>query len=331
MDILGTLGPACKEEAVLERMFRAGMTGMRINLSHTSLEESRPLLETMRRAAAKCGVDAPKLIIDMQGPELRLGREGLPAELEEGTVIPLRGLPLPDAVARELVAGARLKLDDGKLLLQVEKNGEDALVLRGGTLLPGKSVALEGMTTRLPVLTDADRRNLSLAKEYGVTGVMQPFVRSREDLVEVRKALEQFDCKAILLYAKIENTEGLSALESWMDLADVLVIARGDLGNAVPLCSLPAWQKRIAALAKSAGRLFLVSTQMLATMERSPVPTRAEVSDVFNAVLDGASAVLLTGETANGAYPAQAMEVFCETVREAILFQKGGSPSFIGR
>ncbi len=330
MDILGTLGPACSGEDILERMFRQGMTGMRLNLSHTTLGDSRPLLERMFRAARTCGIQ-PKLIIDMQGPELRVGKSGLPLKLIEGERIPLASILLPKTVLQSSLPGTVLKLDDGELALRVMEDGASAIVVRGGTLLPGKSVAAEGMTTRLPALTAADRQNIAVAAEYGVTGVMQPFVRGREDLEEVRKALDQNDCKAVSIYAKIENMEGLSSLKNWMDLADVLVIARGDLGNAVPLWTLPAWQKRIAALALEKGKPFLIATQMLASMEHSPVPTRAEVSDVFNAVLDGASAVLLTGETAGGAYPVQAMEIFCKTAQEALTFRKGDSPEPFGR
>ena len=146
---------------------------------------------------------------------------------------------------------------------------------------------------------------------------MQSFVRSREDVEEVRTAL----CGTGLRhFAKLENRAGLDSLEQWIGLPDVLVIARGDLGNAVPLWELPGIQKRVAARARQAGKPFLVVTQMLASMERTAVPTRAEVSDIFNAVLDGASALMLTGETAAGRYPAEAMDYFCRTIRAAETF-----------
>ena len=329
MEIYGTLGPACREERVLEEMFRAGMTGMRLNLSHTSLEESAPLLARMDRAAAACGA-ARSLIIDLQGPELRLGERGLPLALEAGSSLELAVLPLPPAVRERLRPGACLLMDDGRLRLRVGEDGARGEVLRGGVLLPKKSVALEGTDVALPPLTAEDLRHLSLARRFGVTGVMQPFVRGREDLIFVRKALEQNGCKGIKLYAKLENAAGLATLEEWIDLADVLVIARGDLGQALPLWTLPAWQKTIAALARERGVPFLVVTQMLASMEQSPVPTRAEVSDVFNAVLDGADAVMLTGETAAGRYPAEAMRAFCRTVAEGIRFRKGERPPLGG-
>lgn len=315
MEIYGTLGPACANAAVLEQMFRSGMTGLRLNLSHTSLEESAPLLEQMHLAAERCGV-RPQLLIDLQGPELRVGKQGLPLLLEEGVRLPLRRLALPEHLYAALQPETELLLDDGRLCVRVLPAGE-GLVLRGGTLAPGKSVAVPGLCAALPALTAADRKNLSLASAFGVTGVMQSFVRSREDVEEVRTAL----CGTGLRhFAKLENRAGLDSLEQWIRLPDVLVIARGDLGNAVPLWELPGVQKRVAARARQAGKPFLVVTQMLASMERTAVPTRAEVSDIFNAVLDGASALMLTGETAAGRYPAEAMDYFCRTIRAAEAF-----------
>ena len=166
-------------------------------------------------------------------------------------------------------------------------------------------------------MTDSDRENLRLAGDYGVTGVMQPFVRSRADLEAVRGALDEAGGQAIRLFAKIENLDGAARLAELIPAAGEIVIARGDLGNSGPLWQLPALQKRIAAACRQAGRPFMVVTQMLASMEQSPVPTRAEVSDIFNAVLDGASSVMLTGETAVGRYPVEAMTYLVHTVREA--------------
>lgn len=319
MEIYGTLGPACANAAVLEQMFRSGMTGLRLNLSHTSLEESAPLLEQMHLAAERCGV-RPQLLIDLQGPELRVGKQGLPLLLEEGVRLPLRRLALPEHLYAALQPETELLLDDGRLCVRVLPEGEGR-VLRGGTLAPGKSIAVPGLCMALPALTAADLENLSQASAFGVTGVMQSFVRSREDVEEVRTAL----CGTGLRhFAKLENRAGLDSLEQWIGLPDVLVIARGDLGNAVPLWELPGVQKRVAARARQAGKPFLVVTQMLASMERTAVPTRAEVSDIFNAVLDGASVLMLTGETAAGRYPAEAMDYFCRTIRAAEAFLREG-------
>ena len=318
MEVYGTFGPACTALPILTEMFRQGMCGMRLNLSHRSLSQSGEWLELARQAATCCGV-VPQVLMDLQGPELRVGRDGLPVELSEGAVLPLERLCLPAVLREQLRPDQNLLLDDGKLQVAVTE-GNCCRVLRGGTLLPGKSVAAPGLTVQMPALTTDDHENLRLAPKMGVTGVMQSFVRGREDLLELRKALKDYGGENIRLFAKVENLSGLESLENWMDLADCIVIARGDLGNAVPLWQLPAVQKRVAALCRANNKPFLVVTQMLASMEHRAVPTRAEVSDIFNAVLDGASALMLTGETAAGNYPAEAMDYLCKTAAEAQNF-----------
>jgi pyruvate kinase len=318
MEIYGTLGPACAQLPLLTELFQRGMCGLRLNLSHRSLAESREWLELAQTAAKACEKTA-QILMDLQGPELRVGKEGLPVELPEGEILPLENLCLPTALRPHVQPGQELLLDDGKLQVLVQPENT-CRVLRGGRLLPRKSVAAPGVDLRLPALTDEDHENLRLAPKMGVTGVMQSFVRGREDLLELRKALKDYGGENIRLFAKVENLSGLESLENWMDLADCIVIARGDLGNAVPLWQLPAVQKRVAALCRANNKPFLVVTQMLASMEHRAVPTRAEVSDIFNAVLDGASALMLTGETAAGNYPAEAMDCLCKTAAEAQNF-----------
>ena len=171
-------------------------------------------------------------------------------------------------------------------------------------------------------MTENDRNQLTRAKEYGVTAVMQPFVRSREDLIEVRSALDRSGCKDVRLLAKIENMVGVSRIRELIPQCDEIVIARGDLGNAMNLWELPAVQKRISAICREAGRDFMVVTQMLDSMMHRQVPTRAEVSDIFNAVADGASSVMVTGETAAGDYPVLAIRYLYRTVKEAEKFIK---------
>ena len=318
MEIYGTFGPACTSLPVLTEMFRSGMCGLRLNLSHRSLAQSGEWLDLARQAAESCGT-ALQILMDLQGPELRVGTQGLPLELKEGETLPLAALQLPAVVTERLLPGQQLLLDDGKLQVQVTE-GEACLVLRGGTLLPRKSVAAPGLDIALPALTEDDLENLRLAPQMGVTGVMQSFVRGREDLLALRQALTQRGGERIRIYAKVENLQGLQTLPDWIDLADCVVIARGDLGNAMPLWQLPAAQKIVSALCRAKGKPFLVVTQLLASMEHRAVPTRAEVSDIFNAVLDGASALMLTGETAAGDYPAEAMTYLCNTAREALRF-----------
>lgn len=315
MELYGTLGPACGKADLLEQMLEAGMTGVRLNLSHATLRESLPLLEQLHLAARRRGV-RPELLIDLQGPELRTGTEGLPLPLQEGETLPLKRLSLPEVLEAALEPEMELLLDDGRLCVRVLPEGRGR-VLRGGILKPRKSVAVSGLSLALPVLTEEDRIHLAQAEDYGVTGVMQSFVRSREDVETVKTALRG---TGLRLFAKLENQEGLRTLPEWIHLPDMLVIARGDLGNAVPLWELPAVQKRVSGLARKAGKPFLVVTQLLASMEQAAVPTRAEVSDIFNAVADGAAALMLTGETAAGRYPVEAMKMLCRTARSAEQF-----------
>ncbi len=325
MEIYGTLGPACDDAGTLEAMFRAGMTGVRLNLSHAALDQAADQIERLRRAADRCGIKAG-LLIDMQGPELRVGKLPAPLELPTGGTVMLGpgGIPVPEPVLYHMLPGQEVLLDDGKLLLRVTARRTDggalAEVVRGGTLQSHKSIALPGAGIRPPAMTEADRANIRSARAYGVTGVMQPFVRSREDLEAVRAALDEAGGQDIRLLAKIEDLAGAERLPELLTAADEIVIARGDLGNALPLWELPALQKRIAARCRAANEPFMVVTQMLASMEASPVPTRAEVSDVFNAVLDGASSVMVTGETAVGRYPVEVIRYLANTAKEAEKF-----------
>lgn len=327
IDIYGTLGPKCSDKDTLSAMFQAGMTGVRLNLSHVTLRHSADLIENLHAAAAENSKTA-QLLIDMQGPELRIGELITPILLKEGEKTTLGHktgeIPVP-AIAMEVCCkGQQILLDDGKLLLEVSEASAEAakaVVLRGGVLKSRKSIALPGAAVHPPTMTEIDLQNIALAKEYGVTAVMQPFVRDRRDLETVRNALNRAGGEEIRLFAKIENMEGVSNLDELISACDEIVIARGDLGNAMPLWELPRVQKQIAGKCRTAGRPFMVVTQMLSSMEKSPVPTRAEVSDIFNAVCDGAASVMVTGETAVGEYPVEVIRYLANTVSEAVRFQ----------
>ena len=335
MRYYATLGPACEDAETLDSMFREGITGMRLNLSHGGLQKNAHLLTAFRRAAEKAGLSGitPELLIDLQGPELRVGDLGAPLSLQDGERVwfyPEKGnpkgkkaIPLPSPLLCCLQEGDSLLLDDGRLLLRIEREGDQwsGLVLRGGTLLPHKSAAVEGREIPAPVLTETDWENLRLAGQWGVTGVMQPFVRGPEDLRELRRALDEAGLPNARIFAKIESLSGAIRLKELLPFADEIVIARGDLGNSMPLWQLPAAQKRIARICKEAGKPFMVVTQLLDSMGHSAVPTRAEVSDIFNAVLDGASSLMVTGETAAGKFPQAVCRYLVKTAEEALLFQ----------
>ena len=317
MHFYGTIGPACAEAGTLQSMVHAGMTGIRMNLSHGALCEHADWLARIRAAGIR------DLLIDLQGPELRIGRLPQPVTLTEGSTVCLGagGIPCPLPLVTAARPGQQLLLDDGKLLLQVTDTTPDALrciVLRGGVLQSRKSIAVPGAEIPSPTLTAEDLRNLKIAKQCGVTGVMLPFVRGAEDIRHLRRALDEAGAPEIRIFAKIENQAGVRALPEFVHLVDEVVIARGDLGNAMPLWELPRCQKQLSALCREAGVPFMVVTQMLDSMCTRAVPTRAEVSDVYNAVLDGAASVMLTGETAAGRYPVEAMEYLVRTAQTAL-------------
>lgn len=321
IDVFGTLGPSCKDEETLYEMFSLGMTGIRINLSHVMLIDCEESIKVIKRAAERAGI-SPKMLIDMQGPELRIGNLDIPVMLEEEDefILGAAGIDVDNRILEAMKQGNDVLLDDGKILAKVvgKDNASAKLkVIRGGQLSGRKSIAIVGVTVDMPALTDSDIENIRIAADFNITGVMQPFVRSADDLKEVREALNTSGGQNIKIYAKIENTLGVDNLESFFDYADEIVIARGDLGNAVPLWNLPGLQKDISSRCNANKMPFMVVTQMLASMEHSKVPTRAEVSDIYNAAIDGASSVMVTGETAVGEYPVEVFRYMVNTVKAA--------------
>ena len=263
MDLYGTLGASCARREILTAMFQAGMTGARLNLSHTTLPECASLLEDeFWPAARQAGVEA-SLIVDLQGPELRVGRLEEPVPLQEGgsALLGAGGVPVPRSVVEAARPGDQISLDDSALLLTVEVAGPDRLtcrVERGGLLKSRKSLALLGREVDSPTLTAEDRANLAQAGRFGVTHILQPFVRGREDLLTLRSALAELGLDQVKIMAKIENRRGMEKLDEILEEADVICIARGDLGNSMPLWELPSAQKRIAQTCRAAGKPFFV-------------------------------------------------------------------------
>ena len=315
-----TLGPACCTADTLSAMLRLGLTGFRLNLSHRTLADCRAWTDALRAAGEATGV-RPELIIDLRGGELRLGDLTRPLTLRVGDTIRFgkMGLPLLDEdILAALHPGQTILIDDGAIELAVDSHDGVTAVcrcIRGGRLEGRKSVTLPGVEIPRPAVSPADHADLACARDHGVTAVMQPFVRSREDLLQVRAALAQHGLSGFSIFAKVEDAEGLATISEWMDLCDVVTIARGDLGSNLPLFDLPRAQKQIAAACRAAGKDFLVVTHLLQSMIHAPVPTRAEVTDIYNACLDGAACLMLTGETAQGEYGVEAVRVLLEMAR----------------
>lgn len=350
LHLYGTLGPACATKEKIRTMFLSGMTGMRLNLSHSNLDDCKDWLQQYYEVSERLHI-VPELLVDLQGPELRIGTLDIPLSLSEDDLIflvseksfdkrkensaifsriisgenELSIIPCPDILFSYFDEGQEVKINDGKIVLELSAPLEEdifcAKVKKGGELTSRKSIAIKDVTVPLPVLTETDKQNLKLLRKYHVTGVMLPFVRNADDLITLRKELCADGMDYIRIFAKIESLEGVENLPSLLPFCDEIVIARGDLGNAIPLPKLPAIQKRIAMTCLRAKKPFMVVTQMLASMEQNPVPTRAEVTDIFQAVLDGASSLMLTGETAVGAYPEEAIKILAQTSEEALRFK----------
>ncbi|MBO6046819.1 MAG: pyruvate kinase [Erysipelotrichaceae bacterium] len=334
IEIFGTLGPQCSDQKVLEDMFKEGMTGMRLNMSHAGLRESASIIHTYQEAAKSAGVKAD-LLIDMQGPELRTGKTERDVILNDGGSIQLKvdrpghrrisSVPIPIHVMNALEIGDHVLFDDGKLEVEVKEianNIASCHVIRGGKLSSKKSVKIVDKSIHGPALTAQDEENIAIAKDFGVTAIMQPFVQSAKELQEVKAVLEANDATDIRIFAKIESREGIAHLEEILPETDMVVIARGDLGNDMPLWDLPAAQKYIEKVCLAYQKPFLVVTQMLDSMVNRAVPTRAEVSDIFNAVEDGADAVMVTNETAVGRYPIDVIRYLYKTCQSAENYLK---------
>ena len=334
--VYGTVGPACYDTEVLVQLFEKGMTGIRINLSHVNLAEVTEWIENIKIAYAqvkKANPEQPELemLIDLIGPEMRLGELPTERKLKLGDKLTIMAegetnlfdpteLPVPKPIFEHLEEGTVLLIDDGKIMLEVEEKygrAAECVVRREGTLYSEKSIAIPGVVIKTPTLTDRDIENIRRAKEYGITGVMLPFVRGKEDLCNLGGALEAAGAKDMRVYAKIENELGVQKIGELLPFCDEIVIARGDLGNSIGLYELPVVQAKIAKVCKAANKPFMIATQILSTMERAAIPTRAEVSDIYRAVSEGAASVILTGETAVGKYPVEAMECMVKTLQAA--------------
>lgn len=316
MRYYATLGPSCCDTAALAALLRRGVTGFRLNLSHTPLAARTDWIDALHAAERKTDLRA-QLMIDLRGPEVRIGDMPVPLPLAEGAAVTLGAdIPVDGDVLDALRPGMTVLLDDGAMALTVVDGGV-CRVTRGGTLTGHKSLTLEGVDLRRPALCEADLADLSQAAALGVNAVMQPFVRSADDLRVVRQTMAEDGLADAELFAKVENQPGLDALPDWLALCDVVTIARGDLGSSLPLEQLPAAQKRIAALCRSRRKPFLVVTQLLHSMIDHPSPTRAEVLDIYNAVLDGADCLMLTGETAQGRYPLESADWLIRVAQEA--------------
>ena len=325
--IVCTIGPASIAEGILEQMARAGMDVARLNFSHGTHAEHRQAIERIRSVEVRIGKPIA-ILQDLQGPKIRLGafaggsavlRRGEPFILTTATVSGTaeRATITYDGFARDVKAGDRVLIDDGRLALDVEEvRGEDVLcrVVTGGVVKDKKGVNLPRTNVRLPILTEKDRADLQFGLRHGVDYIGVSFVRSAADLLEVREVINEFRSDAQVV-AKLERPEALGRLDEILNATAAVMVARGDLGVEMAIEEVPIAQKEIVRKARLARTPVIVATQMLESMITNLRPTRAEVSDVANAVLDGTDAVMLSAESATGAYPVEAVRVLDRIIR----------------
>jgi len=328
--ILATIGPASREPGVLEAMLAAGVDGVRINMSHGTQEEKGADIRLARAAAEK--MSRPLAVLaDLSGPKIRTRtlKNHQPVELKANQqfVITTREVEGDntqvgtnyDGMARDVHAGARILLDDGAIELRVEStNGTDVItrVGNGGILSERKGINLPGVKLPIPSLTEKDRDDLRWAAGQGVDYFALSFVRSGQDCLEAKDLIKAAGSKAPLI-AKIEKAEAIDHLDEIVAAADGVMVARGDLGVETSVEQVPVYQKQIIEQANEAGKLVITATQMLQSMVNNPRPTRAEATDVANAVWDGSDCLMLSGETATGKYPVAAVATMCRIIQTA--------------
>ncbi len=312
--IVATIGPSSSSHEMVRLLAEAGMDAVRLNLSHGTQDEHAQTAGFTRAVQAELGRPLA-LIADLQGPKLRVGELREPRLLSIGEAVVIAGeeaaqagdLPVaPTVVGEVLVAGHDVLIDDGLVRLTVESveaGRARCRVLVGGQVQSHKGVNLPGVPIPIPSLTAKDLGDLEFALGLGVDYVALSFVREAKDLLELREIIAQHDSPALVI-AKIEKAEAVAALDEVLDASDALMVARGDLGVEMGAATVPLLQKRIILRSLEVGKPVITATQMLESMIEHTEPTRAEASDVANAILDGTSALMLSGETAVGAHVA---------------------------
>lgn len=319
LQIFATFGPTCHRVETLELMLNMGMTGIRLNLSHSSLQEKEYWIKNLQQACSNAQKPC-HIMLDLIGRQRRLGKFE-PFHIEKGEMIKIPDqLPISGDLLIHIEKGDELHIGDSGLSLEIlEQDSQGswmAQALEDCYFEPGKTIHLSNKDSTLPILHAQDIDNMMIAKEYGVDQIMVPLVQNAQDLKEIREVMNEYLPDATM-FAKIENMEGVRHLQEIMEVADVIVIARGDLAASTSLECLPAVSMYIQQECKKANKPYMMVTQMLNSMINSPRPTRAEVTDVFNAVMQGASAVMLTGETANSQNARGAMSYFCKIAHQA--------------
>ncbi|MDG2193664.1 MAG: pyruvate kinase [Polaribacter sp.] len=326
--IIATLGPAINTKAILDKMVTAGVNVFRINFSHADYQNVKDRIKDIREINKEKDVNVA-ILADLQGPKLRVGVMGDGVVLKNGATFTFtteecegtseKAFMTYQNFPRDVKAGEHILVDDGKLMFEVistdKKTAVKTKVLVGGVLSSKKGVNLPNTNISLPALTEKDMKDAIFSLEQHVDWMALSFVRNPEDLRKLHDLIKQNSSHRVPVIAKIEKPEAVENLDALIPYCDALMVARGDLGVEIPMQEVPLIQKRLVQRAKTARIPVIIATQMMETMITNAVPTRAEVNDVANSIMDGADAVMLSGETSVGAHPVKVIQKMTEIIR----------------
>ena len=328
--IVCTLGPSTDDEAVLKQMMIEGMNVARCNFSHGNYDDHKKRMDVVKKLRKEVGKPVA-ILLDTKGPEVRVKdfKEGK-VTLEEGQLFTLTAEDVEgtkDIVSvtynrlyEDLEVGMRVLIDDGLIEMKVEEVDKTNIVCRvinGGTVSNHKGVNVPDVDLSMPYISDKDRADILFGIEQDIDFIAASFVQKKEDILQLRKLLEKNGGNNIKIIAKIENAQGVANIDDIIEVSDGIMVARGDMGVEIPYEEVPAIQKMIIQKVYRAGKNVITATQMLESMIKNPRPTRAETTDVANAVYDGTSAIMLSGETAAGAYPLEAVKAMVRIAERA--------------
>jgi len=336
--IVCTIGPASESPENLKKLIEAGMNVARLNFSHGDYEEHGGRIRNIKKIREELGKTV-SILLDTKGPEIRLGKlKEEPIELVQGELITITTeeilgdkdrIPVSYSnLPADVSVGSTILIDDGLIGLRVEEVKGTEIVCRitnGGQIKSKKGVNVPGVSINLPALTEKDAADIRFGIEQGIDFIAASFVRKASDVLAIRAILEQHNAQHIQIISKIENQEGVDNLAEILEVSDGLMVARGDLGVEIPAEEVPLVQKRMIAMCNRVGKPVITATQMLDSMQRMPRPTRAEASDVANAIFDGTDATMLSGETAAGKYPVESvltMARIAERAEAALEYQE---------
>lgn len=320
--IVATIGPACESEEMLEQMIKHGLNTARLNMSHGCHEEHKVKIDRIMKLNQKLGSNVA-IMLDTKGPEIRLG------DFKEGKVLLVEGKNIKlvtdkiegteqevhityENITRDVIVGTEILLNDGAVSLTVVEIGENFVNCRinnTGLIKSRRGVNIPKTKITLPSLTDIDKADIAFGIENGVDYIAASFIRKKEDVEDIKEYLKSLNAENVKIISKIESDEGIQNFDEILEVSDGIMVARGDMGVEVPIDTLPGIQKKMIKKTIEKGKLVITATQMLESMISCPKPTRAEVSDVANAIYDSTSAIMLSGETASGNYPIECIDM----------------------